>query len=247
MKRIRLLALLCAILMILSTASALAAPALPVRPALQRVMSWNNYALLKNKKTLQLYAWPGTFPSIADKKGNTINDILADVKASVTAKSSVDWITVGKIPPSFTIESIEPLYSPENRTGKITVTGKNFKGTIKITQFGRDEFTSAKRKKNKLTFKYALGGASLHLYTVYRGKIGTGSSTLVKHGVLKGSNKTGSVTIKLTKGYHYEVSIGPALKNKSYFTGYNSRGTMQFSFDVTDVTGTEEYTDFSSF
>ena len=251
MKRTRLPALLCAILMILSIASsAAAAPALPGRQTVQRVMSWNQYVLLKNKKTLQLYAWPNQMMRIADKKGMDVDDIQVDVKAAVKAKCNVDWILLSPLPHSFTIDSIGMNVAYENRTGKITVTGKKFKGTIKITQFGTDDFYSAVRKKNKLTFSFSLGGAALHYYTVDRYKLNEDGSydystrKTVKEGAVKGSMKKATFSVKVAKGYRYEVSVGPALKNKNYLTGYNSAPSCSFQIDVTTLSGTQEINEF---
>lgn len=248
MKRIRLLALLCAILMILSTAAAaVAAPAIPVRKSvIQRAMGWDHYALVKNKKTVTLYTWPSSGMHIADKSGLDIVDILVDAKVSVKAKTSAEWITLAARPHSFTILGIDQYMGTKNRIGKITVTGKKFKGTIKVVQLGRDEITSAKRKKNKLTVNYALGGASYHWYAINRYKLnedGTydfSTRKTVKQGAVKGSNKTGSLTVKVAKGYYYDVQIGPAVKAKSLETGYNTYACYGVSIAVTTLTGTED-------
>ena len=239
MKKTRIFALLC-ILVLLATMTGAASAGkkhmILTAPKTEAV-SWKSYKTLKNGSNVSFVTFANTF-SLYEKKGSVYqeyDDIVFDCKGKVSAKTSAEWINIydDLKGPSIYINENE---SQKKRTGKVTFTGKNFKATITITQFGCDRIVSAVRKGNKVTVNLKLGDAPLHGLFIYASKGKKGEN------IFSGSNKKTTYTFKVKKGWTYDVGCGGGLKAK-YSTGGSGETFIydaSFSFKVKKTTGEEK-------
>ena len=105
MRKTRIFALLCAVVLMIGMVSvATAQTVLPATGVVERAMGWHNNLLLKNKKTATIYVWPDWTSYPFDKDGFDVDAILYECKGAVTGKSNVDWLTTKPIPRGFAIE-----------------------------------------------------------------------------------------------------------------------------------------------
>ena len=223
MKKIRLFALLCAIVLTLSLAP-MASAATRSRVAVDGVFSWDNTRMIKNGETasFNVASRPYSMNEIGKngKYDTSIywNDLDFDCEGKVSAKSSVSWIKIQDTKSRFII-TIENNTTKNVRSGIVTVTGKNYKATLKFKQFGFDEIVSAKQNKKKVTikFKYSKGCDQHMLYIdryqdEYNEK--TQTSKFKSETVYNGPITKSSYTFTVKEGWNYSISLSPAINIK---------------------------------
>jgi len=205
----------------------------------------NSYRTVKNGETVSFYVFAGPY-QLFEKSGdhyNSFNDIVYDVAGKVKATTNVDWITISETTPGFDF-SIQQNDTMKTRTGKITVSAKGYKATLKFTQLGCDAITSAVRNKNKVTLKFKFGDRKVHYLYVNRYK--STDKTYTSETIFRGPITKKSYTFKVKKGWSYSFGIGPAIKNVyDWGTDYNYDSTAWYSFKVESVTGTQVLTPWS--
>ena len=250
MRKTRIIAFICALIMLMSVMSLASAEKKPntlrIPSAsisdMDKTLSSISYRLVENGEKvtflLNTYSW-----SIYEKNPNgagynRYEDIVFDCEGKVKAKSSVDWIQVDNQKFGF-ILNIESNFTMKNRTGKVTVTGSGFKATLTFKQNGQDQLVSVKRSKKKVTAKFKLGPTSKHILYISAYKTledGTSMTQTIKDMVPYSKN---SVTFTVKKGWNYQIGFGPGIENA--WGGYDWDWNANCSFFVDQTTGSETY------
>ncbi len=241
MKKMRALSLLLAVILMVSMVGA---TAMAGKAESNRVLQtgWQSYYELKNGANVTLYL-ANNASSFYDEEGRSYNDFEYLCKGAVKGKSSASWMTLRTYKQGFVL-GFKRNKTQKTRTAKLTVTGKNYKATVKFVQIGTNKITSASRNKDKVTLKFAYcSGSDYNRLYIYRVKVN-------EDGYTEGSSETiidkefsaKSYTFKVEKGYRYVFYMNSGKKGiitcNYYPYGY---------FDVTDVTGTDSPAYFSSF
>lgn len=236
MKKIRIIALVCVLALLVTVAGAAAAEKnLTVRTAPKNVvMSWNSYKLVNDGDTVNFLLFPRPY-EMYEKQGSEYcyyGDIVYNTEETLSAKSSASWIKVSKQTDGDILLKIKTNTKQKKRTATVTVTGSGFKATLNFTQYGCDKITSVKRDKNKVTVNIEYGDAPYHMLyaSAFKGK----KSEQLHSGAFK--KKT--FTFKVKKGWSYHVSVSSAFKTEY---GYNSSTCSYVTLVVKKVTGTEKY------
>ncbi len=242
MKKIRFLAFLCALIMLVSTVSFASAANFPgLRMAtVENAMGWNRYRILKNNENVTFL-----MNSFANdiyektKKGwyEQYSDVIFDCEGKVTAKTSTSWIKVEETKPGF-ILYFESNPTMKTRIGKVTVTGKNYKAVMTFKQNGRDQLVSVSRKKNKVTVKLKTGNASNHHIMIDAYKYEE-DGTYMNRTIISEDIKKTTYTFKVEEGWNYQIGVGPLIRTEY---GWSMDWTGSCSFTVGSTTGSETYT-----
>ena len=236
MKKTRFIALLCALVLLVSLAPMASAKSLTkVRNApAANAVGWHSNLIVKNGETHSFEVFPYAYNLYEPKTKSDYSNILYDCKGVVKAKSSVSWISITEYGQGF-ILNIDTNTTQKTRSGKVTVTGKSFKATLNFKQYGMDKLAGVTRSKNKVTLKIKYGSAPKHYLSVYTYKSAKDGSNTNKT-IYSDLYKKGSYSFTIKKGWRYSISVGPALKMGSY-TNWDS--TDWLSFTASKVTGTE--------
>ncbi len=234
MKKMRALSLLLAVILMVSTVGT---TAMAGKAESNRVLQtgWQSDYVLKNGANVTVYLsnYPSSF---YDENGTSYNDFEYDCKGAVKGKTSASWITLRTYKQGFVL-GFRKNKTQKTRTGKLTVTGKNYKATVKFVQIGTNKITSAVRNKNKVTLKFAYcTGSDWNRLYIYRSKLNDdGETEGDSETIVDKEFNAKTYTFKVEKGYRYWFYLysGKAgiVSCNWYPTGY---------FDVTDVTGTED-------
>ena len=243
----RLVTLVCALLLALTAFSFASAE----KDAVDKYFEGHSYYLVKNGKTANFYVFAGSSPwEFYDSKGNSYRDFVFDCDGKVTAKvtSGTEWLTTNKLGSSFTIR-VATNPTLKKRTGKILVTGTNFKATLKITQYGTDRILSVVRKKKTVTMKFKLSsGAKAHrLYVQASKNTDTDGWEMFKF-IYDGNFTKSSFKFTAEKGINYYFGIGPAIHYTDEWNDYyNSDSTSWGDMQVDSLTGTQEPDNLGSY
>ena len=238
MKKSRIAALFLVLVMVLSVAAAASAGTNSLKLKYgEKPIQWNSYRMIENKETVSFFISPDPW-GLYEKCGeyyDQYSDVLYDCEGAVSGKTNVNWIHLTPAGNDFMIV-FDVNKSTRTRTGKITVTGKNYKATLNITQFSADCITSAKRKGNKVIVKLQKGTAPVHgLWIEQCHEDEEGSSYKYMYdGPFKGTKYT--FTVK--PGYIYYVGYGPMFL---YEWGYSLSSTASAYFYVESTSGSETY------
>ncbi len=239
----RFLALLCALVMALSVCAAASAERLRVvKPqSTKGSISWDENYVVKNGETVQIESFSRfwtVFVKAEDGEIDAYDDVVFDCDGPVKGKTSSKWIHITENKRGFTLD-LDENQTLKARTGKITVTGKNYKATLSIRQHGAGSITSAVRKKNKVTVKLQkAAGNSQWVYITAR-RTEEDGTVLNKTIIDETAYGKSSVTFKVQKGWSYSINYGDAIRNR-----YGSHATSVDYISipiVTKTTGTETY------
>ena len=234
MKKMRALSLLLAVILMVSMVGT---TAMAGKAESNKVLQtgWYSYYELKNGDNVTVYL-TNVAGEFYDEKGSSYNDFEYACKGAVKGKASASWITLRTYKQGFVL-GFRNNKTQKTRTGKLTVTGKNYKATVKFVQIGTNKITSATRNKNKVTLKFAYcSGSDYNRLYIYRSKLNEDGNTDGSSEVIVDKEFSAkSYSFKVEKGYRYRFYLYSGKKGIAtcyyYPTGY---------FDVTDVTGTEE-------
>ena len=238
MKTKRLVALLCALLMVLSVASLASAES-------DKYFGYDGeYYTLGKGKTASFFLLPYSH-SLYTANGTYYSDVIYDCEGpvSATVNSGKNWITVTNTMSSF-IVTFSPNYTQKARTGKITVNGSGYKATMKFTQYGIDKILSFKRSNKNITlkFKLASGTKTHYMYINDEARKVEDGMTWYSYvnDIYEGKFAKTSYKFKAQKNHYYWVGVGPAFAHKSGSnTYYNYSTTSWAGMYVTELTGTQ--------
>lgn len=244
MRKNRIIAILCILALLMCHLPTVMAdtPAVLKSTTADKRMGWDEYRLVKNNETVSFVLFSYAWNLLESRGGKYYNydDLVYDCEGSVTGKSSAKWIHVEAIQNDLVI-SFDENYSRKPRSGNVTVTGNGYSATLKFTQYGFDNISSAVRKGKKVTlkFKYAKG-AKNHYLTISAYKTGD-SQNLNKTIVSEENFKKTSYTFEVEEGWSYSVSTGIIL---NYTSPDGWQGSMWSSgdylyFGVTSTSGSE--------
>lgn len=133
----------------------------------------------------------------------------------------------------------------KQRTGKVRVTGKNFRATLVFTQYGKDRIVSAVRSGKTMTLKVKKSSGprahclSIEEYRYYDGSNVNGydySHRTVYNSLLSSSK----YRFKVRKGHVYQIGYGPAVMMTDDFN-YEYNLTSWAGLVVDSVAGSESY------
>ena len=152
MKKVRIFAFLCVLVLIFgSLSSASANSTLSMKGADNKAIAYlsdMDFYTLKNGKSVKVLILPDA--NTLYIKDYIYNVILFDCEGPVKAKCNASWVHITNKNENFNL-SFDINNSNKSRTATITVTGKNYKAKLKITQFGRGKFTKVLREKKTVT------------------------------------------------------------------------------------------------
>lgn len=234
----RLLALFCALFLLLGMVSAVSADASIKAHTSEANLLNRSYIVVENNQSYSLSIWSDGY-EIFDGSGIWYNDIVFDTTDVLTAQSDVSWITF-----SNQDVSKEPnIYFAENtttkaRSGNITFTGANFKATMKVTQYGKDTIASVKRSGSTVTvkLKYSKGAKAHYLYVNAYRTLSDGST--VSKTIYSDPYKKSTYKFNVNKDWEYSIGIATAVKVYGY---YNWGGGDWYYFTVNKTSGSETY------
>lgn len=216
MKKIRLFAFLCVLVLAfgsLSFASADSKPAMYTKSSDSKAMAYtytpSGYTL-KNGKSVKFFLMPNYLSNLY-YVSNSVNytvysAIFFDCDGPVKAKCSASWVHIMNIDGNI-ILSFDINDTTKNRTATITVTGTNYKAKIKLAQFGASKFTSVVRKKKTVTGKIKLpkgnkgGYITVDDYLYGVGNVGQ------KAFVIKSGKTSMKFKFKVKVGHEYAVAL----------------------------------------
>ena len=244
MKKTRIVALFLALVLTLSMFSfASAAPAKPTMSLVKtadsnRIGYKSSFYELKNGKTASFYIHADYMSSLyVGEEGRSYTDVIFDCDSAVKAKTSAKWIEIDQYKRGFNLYC-QPNPTLKNRTAKITVTGKNYKATIKLTQFGGNFITSAVRNKKTVTVKFDMAASSDGGYlSISQYKDTDDGFHTSKSWSVPFEKGAKSVKFTVKAGWNYSVTLCAYYHFSESWRGSNS--THSFSFEVPSVKGKE--------
>ena len=247
MKTKRLVALLFALIMVLSVTSFASAE------SNEKYFGYEaDYYTLTNGKTATFLLLPSS-QALYGSDGTSYKDVIYDCEGpiSATVTSGSSWISVTNTMNSFII-TFSSNKTQKARTGKVTVKGDGYKATMKFTQYGVDKILSVKRSKKTITMKFKLAsGSKVHfMYVNDEARKEEDGITWYSYGNDVFSGKFSKTSYKFTAkiNHSYWFGIGPAIPHKTgSYTSWNNDTTSYGGMYVTELTGTQNpdyiYTD----
>ena len=249
MKKVRILALLTALVLTLGMVSLASAEGQPRMSLMKTKAAQANrigymgdeYYLLKNGKTATFYIPNHSSSVLIEKKeAKWYTDVIFDCDSVVKAKSSAKWVQIVNHKNGFNLglESNEKITS---RTAKITVTGKGYKATIKLIQYGSGVIDSVTRNKNVVTVKFTLAKGvkegQMDVYYYPEGEDEEGFQTM-KSKYISIPEGTTSVKFKVKAGYMYDVHLSDVVYIGNFSWSFSAAWR---NFLVDSVKGTDTY------
>lgn len=243
MKKVRILALLIAVLMICTVTAASAQTIRwqkgPVR-ANNRTLGNNSFRVIENGETVSFQMFPspwGLYEKTNDGYSE-YSDIVFNTKNTVKVSSSASWVTVDYIGAT-PIIYFDYNNTQKNRTAKLTVTASGYKATINLTQLGKDEMKSVKRSGKKVTVKLKPGKAAKHAMWVEQYWWDEEEEANSYKYLIEGIITKKTITFNVKAGYNYYISYGPAFVMGENW--WSSNSTSWCGFYVESVSGSESY------
>jgi len=250
MKKIRIVAFLCALVLVLGSFSFASAESagtvLHMKGAKPNTIGYeDNYFVLKDGQSATFYVHADYMSSLypADESDPrwSYSDILFKTKNVVKASCSASWVHISNYENGF-ILSYDQNSSYKNRTATVKVKAKNYSASFKLIQWGTNSFTSVVRKKKTVTVKAKFAKAAAGGYvSIYMSKTDDEGNYISQSKEIwfpEGKNK---LTFKVQKGWSYSISLCGLYQ----FTPDNSvsNSTDWVSFDITDenINDTETY------
>lgn len=242
MKKVRILALLIAVLMICTVTAASAQTIRwqsgPVRTN-NKTLGNNSFRVIENGETVDLQLFPSPW-SVYEKTENgmySYEDIVFDTKNTVKVSSSASWIRVEYIGAT-PIIYIDYNNTQKNRSAKLTVTASGYKATVKFTQLARDQIKSVKRSGKTVTVKLKPGKASKHSLHVQQYWWDPEEETDCYKYLISDLFTKKSYTFNVKAGYNYYIDYGPVIQSADW---WSSNTTAWCWFYVESVSGSESY------
>ena len=236
MKNKKILALLFALLMVLSAATLASAE------SSEKYFGYeDNYYTLTNGKTASFFLLPSSH-TLYGSDGTSYQDVIYDCEGpvSATVKSGSSWISVTNTMNSFII-TFSSNNTQKVRTGKVLVKGDGYKATMKFTQYGIDKILSIKRSKKTITAKFKLASGSKAHYLNISDEARKEEDGITwysnENDVFSGKFSKTSYKVTARKNHSYWFGIGPAIPVKT--GGYINDTTSYGGMYVTELTGTQ--------
>ena len=250
MKKTRIFALLCALVLILgslSFASAETKGAMHTKGTEQSTSKRigyesERYYLLKNGKSITFYVMPNYMGSLLPKSTSKslelwYDDIMFDCEGPLKAKCSASWVHINNDTPNEFTMYWEPNKSYKHRTATITVTGKNYKAKFKLIQFGASKIAKVVRKGNKVSVqiklaKKAVVSSKINLEWY---KSNEDESTTYKYMGEYDVKPGKTFKFKVKKGYNYSLGLYTEYKVNKNHNHFFTADSLYFA--VNDTTG----------
>ena len=246
MRKTRIFALLCALVLVLgslSFASAESKAALHMKGTdTSKVIGYEgNFYVLKNGKSASFYVsadYVGTLYGTKDSMNWSYRDIVFDCDVPVKAKCSASWVHITNTNKEFFL-TYDANPTQKNRTATVTVSGKGYKAKFKLIQIGSTKFVKITRSKNVVTAKFKIAKmASKSWIEVNMNKWNPDDETLtVKDYQIDIKAGKTSVKFKVKAGWSYNLN----LVNELHYT--KNRTTTNYEayayFYVSETTGSE--------
>ena len=244
MKKSRIIALLCVLMLVLTSVSFASAETpqfgLHVRSNVldRRIGNIESFYLLKNGKTVKFFThadYLTLYPGFKNESHQySYSDIIFDCASAVKASCSASWVHITNYKNGFFM-SCDSNQTQKNRTATITFKGTGYKATLKLTQYGKNAFTKVTRKGKTITFKYkfakAADGGYLSVYAYKYNNDENNSETTYSKSIELAPGSS-SVKFKMTKGWHYSFSLCGYYH--PYETVNTSNSTDWISYDATE-------------
>ncbi len=215
MKKFRILAFLCVIVMafsMVSFASAAEKPVMHVGSTSANRMGYEgNYYLLKNKETVKFFVGPGSngslYPAAKSDTRWSYSDVIFDCTGPVKASCPADWVHITNVKGGFFF-NYDSNNNQTNRTTTVSVKAKGYSAKFVLTQFGKSTFTSVVRNKKVVTFKWksATKGKVNQLY-VYMYRYDDDGFSISKSEYIDIPEGKKSTTYKVKAGWNYTFEI----------------------------------------